>query len=61
MCVRTTPSAAAIRRLAVASEQPHADATSASSSPSTIRSIQAIRTFALIPRSARSISASSAR
>ena len=61
MCARTATSAAAIRRLAVASEQPHAEATSVSSSPSTIRSIQAMRTFALTAPSARSTSASSAR
>ena len=59
MCARTASSASAIRRLTVASEQPHADATSASSRPSTRRSIQAMRTFALTPDSARSISASS--
>ena len=61
MCARTASSAAAILRLTVASEQPHADATSASSRPSTRRSIQAMRTFALTFESARSISASSAR
>ena len=59
--MRSAASAAPIQRLTVASEQSHASATAASSSPSAWRSVQASRWRAGSRSSARYSSPSSAR